>query len=217
MPPTINHWSIKRGLCRCVRSSEKGSITDPRHLAAARDPVTASQRYQTIRGKIMMKFQQLRIATGVVGALAICGPAMLAAREGETISNDLGRCAAGSGPGLMVTVDGVKASQGTVRVQSYRATADQWLKKGAWINRIEAPARAGTMTFCLPVPAAGTYGVAVRHDLNGNGKTDLTSDGGAMSNNPSINIFNLGKPSHTKVGVAVSRTVKSIRVQMKYM
>lgn len=117
----------------------------------------------------------------------------------------------------MVTVDGVKASQGKLRVQTYRAKSDEWLKSGKWLARIEVPAKAGSMTFCLPVPSDGDYAVAVRHDLNGNGKTDLSSDGGAMSNNPSINIFNLGKPSYTKVGVPVNGNVKSIRIQMKYM
>ncbi|MCJ2180493.1 DUF2141 domain-containing protein [Novosphingobium album (ex Hu et al. 2023)] len=133
------------------------------------------------------------------------------------IRNDMGRCTAGSGPAVMVTVDGIKASQGNLRIQTYHATAAEWLHKGKWLARIEVPAKAGTMTFCLPVPEPGTYGVAVRHDLNGNGDTDITSDGGAMSNNPSINIFNLGKPSYTKVGVPVANGVKSIRVQMKYM
>ncbi|MCU0948923.1 MAG: DUF2141 domain-containing protein, partial [Porphyrobacter sp.] len=51
----------------------------------------------------------------------------------------------------------------------------------------------------------------------GNGKTDISKDGGGMSNNPSINIFNLGKPKYTKVGVAVGDEVKSIRIQMKYL
>ena len=40
---------------------------------------------------------------------------------------------------------------------------------------------SGTMTFCLPVPDAGTYAVAVRHDVNGNGDTDLTEDGGGWA------------------------------------
>ncbi|HCB79650.1 MAG TPA: hypothetical protein DEP68_12890, partial [Erythrobacter sp.] len=66
------------------------------------------------------------------------------------------------------------------------------------IYRMEAPAKAGTMTFCMPVPKPGVYGIAVRHDVNGNGSTDIFKDGGAMSNNPSINIFNLGKPSYKK-------------------
>jgi uncharacterized protein (DUF2141 family) len=73
------------------------------------------------------------------------------------------------------------------------------------------------MTFCLPFSQAGEYAIAVRHDLNGNGKTDLTSDGGGMSNNPSINIFNLGKPSYKKTKFAIGNEVKSIRITMKYM
>ena len=121
------------------------------------------------------------------------------------------------GPKIKVNVSGVKASKGTIRVQAYYGTKADWLEKGRWLTRVEAPARAGTMTFCLPVPEAGTYGVAVRHDLNGNGKTDLSEDGGAMSNNPSINIFNLGKPSFKKVAFSVGGGVTTIAVAMKYM
>ena len=140
-----------------------------------------------------------------------------AAQYNREIRNDLSKCNSASGPGLLVMLDGVKTSQGDIRVQSYKATAKDWLEKGRWLSRIEVPAKKGTMTFCVPVSAPGTYGIAVRHDVNGNGKTDITEDGGAMSNNPSINIFNLGKPSYTKVGVDVGNSVKSIRIQMKYM
>ena len=73
------------------------------------------------------------------------------------------------------------------------------------------------MTFCLPVPGPGAYGIAVRHDANGNGKTDFTEDGGGMSNNPSINIFNLGKPSFRKTAISVGGDVKSISIVMRYM
>lgn len=121
------------------------------------------------------------------------------------------------GPKIRVNISGVKASKGTMRVQAYYGTKADWLEKGRWLTRVEAPARAGNMTFCLPVPEAGTYGVAVRHDLNGNGKTDLREDGGAMSNNPSINIFNLGKPSFKKTAFAVGDGVTTISVAMKYM
>lgn len=121
------------------------------------------------------------------------------------------------GPKIRVNVNGIKASKGIVRVQAYYGTKADWLEKGRWLTRVEAPARAGTMTFCLPVPEAGTYGVAVRHDLNGNGKTDLSEDGGAMSNNPSINIFNLGKPSFRKTAFTAGAGVTTITVTMKYM
>ena len=159
--------------------------------------------------------------TFAVGAAACAFAALGAAAPAEAqyrqeIGNDLAKCRSGAGPAVMVTVEGIKSATGTVRVQAYRSTKADWLEKGRWINRIEAPARAGTMTFCVPLPQAGTYGIAVRHDANGNGKTDISQDGGAMSNNPSINIFNLGKPSYKKTAFDVGQRVKSIRVSMRY-
>ncbi len=154
------------------------------------------------------------LAMLMISALVVAGPVTAYQRE---ITNNLDTCDAGSGPALIVIVNNVTASKGRIRVQSYRATKSDWLEKGKWINRIELAAKAGTMTFCLPVPEPGTYGVAVRHDLNGNGKTDITQDGGGISNNPSINIFNLGKPSYHKVGVVVGNEARSIRITMKYL
>jgi uncharacterized protein (DUF2141 family) len=160
------------------------------------------------------KLSALVLATAALG-MATAAPA--AAQYRQKIGNDMSQCRTGSGPAVMITVDGVKASTGTLRVQSYRGTDADWLRKGRWINRIEAPAREGRMTFCMPVPTSGSYGIAVRHDLNRNGKTDLSQDGGGMSNNPSINIFNLGKPSYKKTAFSVGDGVTSIRIQMKYM
>jgi len=136
----------------------------------------------------------------------------------QEITNDPSRCRSGAGPAIQVTATDVSASTGIVRVQLYRGTQQDWLASGRWIYRMEAPARAGRMTFCMPVPQAGTYGIAIRHDLNGNGKTDLTRDGGGMSNNPSINIFNLGKPNYRKTAFTVgANEVKSMTIQMRYL
>lgn len=151
-----------------------------------------------------------------VAGLVAASVAPASAAQQREIGNDLDACRSGSGPALLVTVNGVKASSGKIRIQTYRATREDWMEKGRWINRIELPAKAGTMTFCLPVPESGTYGVAIRHDVNGNGKTDIGQDGGGISNNPSINIFNLGKPSYTKTAISVDG-VKSIRIRMRYM
>jgi len=159
------------------------------------------------------------LAAGFIalGALGLASAAPAAAQYRQTIGNDMSRCYAGSGPAVMVTIDGVKSSSGKLRVQSYRATSSDWLKKGRWMSRIEVPARQGSMTICMPVPAAGNYAIAVRHDVDGDGSTSIRTDGGAMSNNPAINIFNLGKPSVDKTSISVGSGVKSIRVQMRYM
>lgn len=148
-------------------------------------------------------FKRTAFAAGMASLMTLSGaatstPALAQASSNSdyrnVIANNMRACAPGAGPAIRVTINGVKSSQGKVRVQVYNGTSADWLESGKWLNRVELPARAGRMTVCLPVPSSGNYAVAVRHDINGNGSTDLRSDGGAMSNNPSINIFNLGKP-----------------------
>ena len=136
---------------------------------------------------------------------------------GQEVSNDLSRCAAGKGPAVLVSVRGVKESAGRIRVQSYPATGSAWLAKGRWLHRVEGRASAGNMSFCLPVPAEGKYGIAVRHDRNANGKTDISQDGGGFSNNPSISILNLGKPAVSKVAFQAGPGVTRIAINLKYM
>lgn len=162
-------------------------------------------------------------AASMVGLGAFAGALPAFAQASSTgdyrnvVSNNMRSCAPGGGPSVRVRINGVKSSSGKIRVQVYNGTRADWLESGRWLNRIELPARRGNMTVCLPVPASGSYAVAVRHDTNSNGKTDLRIDGGGMSNNPSINIFNLGKPSVDKTRFNVGNGVRSIAITMKYM
>lgn len=158
----------------------------------------------------------------VIVALVIGGTVaspVLAYAQRQVIDNDMARCAASAGSAILVEVAGFEAARGVIRVQSYPATRKAWLEKGAWINRIETPVRPvnGKMRFCVPLPAAGRYGIAVRHDLNANGKTDLSHDGGGFSNNPKASIFNLGKPSVDKAAVAVGNAPVTISISLQYM
>ena len=157
-----------------------------------------------------------KIAGALLIALALPLAAPVLAQNRDAIPNDMSKCR-GSGPAVRVTVTEIKSGTGTMRMQLYRATRQDWLARGRWIYRIQVPARAGTMTFCMPVPQPGSYGIAIRHDVNGNGDTDLTQDGGGMSNNPSINVFNLGKPSVDKVAINVGQEVKAISIRMRYL
>lgn len=155
-----------------------------------------------------------------LGASALSAPAAAQATSGSDyrniISNNMRSCAPGAGPAIRVTISGVKSSSGTIRAQVYNGTSADWLESGRWLNRVELPARRGRMTVCLPVPASGNYAVAIRHDVNGNGETDLRTDGGGMSGNPSINVFNLGKPGINQTRFSVGGGVRSIAVTMKY-
>jgi uncharacterized protein (DUF2141 family) len=149
-----------------------------------------------------------------VAAIVTAAPA--AAQYRNKIPNEMAKCRAGAGPAVKVDISGITPARGMLRVQLYRGTAADWLKTGRWLNRIEVPAHASSATVCMPVPGPGTYGIAVRHDVNGNGSTDIRADGGGMSNNPAINIFNLGKPSYDKTAFAVGNDVKTISIRMRY-
>jgi uncharacterized protein (DUF2141 family) len=153
--------------------------------------------------------------------IPLAAAAMLAiggsAQAGSVISNDMSKCGAGKGPAIQVNVRGIKGSTGKIRVQNYPATKAAWLAKGQWLHRMEARASAGGLNFCIPLSASGRYAVAVRHDKNSNGKTDISSDGGGFSNNPSINVLNLGKPAVTKVAFSAGPGVTTITINMKYM
>jgi len=158
----------------------------------------------------------LRTASLALAAASVAVAMPAAAQFRNKIANDPAQCRGGAGPAVKVDISGITPSRGTLRVQLYPGTAADWLKTGHWLNRIEIPARGSTASVCMPVPEPGTYAIAVRHDVNGNGKTDLRADGGGMSNNPAINIFNLGKPSYEKTAFSVGNAVKTISVRMRY-
>lgn len=155
----------------------------------------------------------------------IFGSYAVSAQSGRVISNDMSKCSAGAGPAVLVTLKGLRANKGDrldgkVRVQTYRGTKEDWLESGRWLNRVESLPRGSTMQFCLPVPKAGEYGVAVRHDVNGNGKTDIGGDGGGFSNNPSLSTFRVitgrAAVSYKSSKFAVSNGVKQIVIDMNY-
>jgi uncharacterized protein (DUF2141 family) len=161
----------------------------------------------------------LKVAFGVMTATALLASAPAWAQRRE-IANDMDRCATSAqGPAVLVDVKGFASATGNVRVQSYPATKAAWLTKGEWINRIQTTVKpaSGAMRFCMPMPEPGRYAIAVRHDRNGNGKTDFREDGGGFSNNPSISIFNLGKPGVEKAAFRAGPGVTRITINLQYM
>lgn len=165
----------------------------------------------------MLKIASKSLAILAAGGIAVAASSPAASAQRQEISNDMRHCAAGApGPAVQVEVSGFKAATGRVRVQAYPATKASWLEKGAWINRIDtavAP-RGGKMTFCVPLPDSGAFGIAVRHDVDGSGKSGW-NDGGGFSNNPSLSLLSL-KPSASKTAIRVGSGVTRISVVLNY-
>ncbi|MCG7348473.1 DUF2141 domain-containing protein [Sphingomonas sp. ACRSK] len=141
----------------------------------------------------------------------LLGGALLAAAPASAQAADPGACTAATQTRLMVTVRGLKNSTGKVRVQLYDGAG--FLKKGRWLGRVEAPAREGA-TICIAVPRAGDYAVAVRHDANGNGKSDW-NDGGGFSRDPKLSLMRL-EPDFAKVVIPVRSGENRVAVTMNY-
>lgn len=120
---------------------------------------------------------------------------------------------------VLVDVSGFKARTGTLRVQLYAAD-NNYLEKRQWLERIDVPiSRSGSTKVCVPVKRAGHYVVSVRHDLNGNGKSDR-SDGGGLSGNPDMKLMDFiskRKPRLSDVSFAVGATTKHLPVTLNYV
>ena len=167
--------------------------------------------------KMMDTATAKRLALAIAAGGLLVTPVASQAQYEQKISNNLADCAPGKGPAIKVTITDIKSGTGRVRLHSYYARKADWLKKGRWLKRIDIPAKAGTMTFCLPVDAPGEYAIGARHDKNGNDKDDITVDGAAMSNDPPINIWNLGKPDVQKASFTVGSGVTSVTMRMRYL
>jgi uncharacterized protein (DUF2141 family) len=149
--------------------------------------------------------------------LAICGATLLAAPAAadprEASPNDP-TCRAGGKPAVLVSVAGLKNGSGKVRVQAYGPGPRNYLAKGKWAGRVDVPlgGRRG-LDICLPLPAAGTYSIAVRHDANANRKSDW-NDGAGFSRNPQLSLTS--KPSFAETAVRVGNEPARVRVVLNY-
>lgn len=120
---------------------------------------------------------------------------------------------------VIARVSGLKTRSGTVRVQLYASNRETYLEKRQWLRRVDVRATAaGAMDICVPVPRQGNYIISVRHDLNGNGKSDRP-DGAGFSGNPRLAITDLlfkRKPNLTRVSFAVNGTPRLVPVVLNY-
>jgi len=156
--------------------------------------------------------------SGLAMALALAAMAGLSTpawAQGATQSRTPDIACAPGQPSLTVEVSGFANAQGIVRAQLYGPGAARFLDKGQWAMRIEQARRGdGPMRFCFPIAQAGKYAVAVRHDANGNGKSDW-NDGGGFTRNPTLSLLRL-KPAFAATAVEVDKHPVTAQVVMQY-
>ncbi|SFS00828.1 DUF2141 domain-containing protein [Sphingomonas jatrophae] len=143
------------------------------------------------------------VALGMPAAAAVLGPEAPACRAEANV------------PAVLVRVDGFKARTGGLRVQIYGSNPDDFLEKGRKLKRIDLPVTPrGAMEVCVALPKAGNYAVAVRHDIDGSGKSGW-NDGGGFSRNPKLSLFSY-KPKYEEVVVGVGAGTRTVDVRLNY-
>ena len=157
--------------------------------------------------------------------VASCMPTLVFAQVPSSPSLGIaeGRCRAGEpGPAFLVNVTGLKDRGGTIKAELYPANdADFLADDNVLINAgktfrrvvIDVPS-TGPVQLCIRAPSAGTYGLSLLHDRDGNRKFGLSIDGVGFGSNPeSLGPF---KPK-IAVGRVVARGgVTSVTVRMLY-
>ena len=134
-----------------------------------------------------------------------------------------GRCRANEpGPALMITVIGLKDRGGTIKAELYPANDTDFLaddnvlvSEGKTFRRVViATPGSGSVQLCLRAPAAGSYGLSLLHDRDGNRKFSLSIDGIGLGGNPE----SLGptKPKIAVGRVSVASGVTPVTVRMMY-
>lgn len=117
-------------------------------------------------------------------------------------------------PEIRVTVSNVRTSAGNLRLSLYGDQPKEWLEKGMKLLRYDIPARAGEMIVCMPLPRGnGVYGLAMLHDENGNGKTEIFSEGYGFSNNAKA--F-LKAPSFKKTAFSADGMRTDLNIKLRY-
>ncbi|MPT47635.1 MAG: DUF2141 domain-containing protein [Sphingobium sp.] len=154
------------------------------------------------------------VGSSFAAALAVM--ALTTAPASATILGpDANICAKGDSPSVLVRVPALKARTGNLRVQVYGNNSADFLAKGKYLKRVDLPVTAsGPMEVCVALPKADHYAIAVRHDVDGNGKSGW-SDGGGFSRNPSLSIFSL-QPDYNKVVMTIGWKTQKIDVYMNY-
>jgi uncharacterized protein (DUF2141 family) len=156
------------------------------------------------------------VSTVSLGALLLAG---MNAPAAATMGPHAATCDAGQSS-VIVNVTGFRERAGRIRVQLYAANPRTFLERGQYLVRVDIPVtRSGDMPVCVPVAQPGRYAISVRHDSNGNGRSDR-SDGGGFSGNPSVSLLDLAlkrKPSLSRVGFDVGAQPVRVNVILNYV
>ena len=120
---------------------------------------------------------------------------------------------------IWITIEKIRNSHGTIKVELYSIATENGLKYGTKVNRTRINARQGSQRLCLTAPSYGDYSIAIYHDENDNKELDrsyfgIPYEGFGFSNNPSVTF---GIPDQQEMLFKVSDSPKSVYISIIYL
>ncbi len=130
-----------------------------------------------------IQMRTILLALGLAAAAPVSGCKDPELRQSEYLSDysnlekgldikGLPKAAGARADTLLVTVSGMKARRGNLRVAVFDQAHRDEFPEGKYLHSAEVPATAEQMTVEIPDVEAGKYAIAVFQDLNENGKLD---------------------------------------------
>ncbi len=112
----------------------------------------------------------------------------------QVLGSDAAACVGEQGPAILATVTGLKDRVGTLKLELYPPSEDDFLagdndlmKAGKVFRRIAvAPPASGDAVICIRVPRPGRYALFLGHDRDGKRKFNFWSDGAGFPSNHKI-------------------------------
>ena len=125
----------------------------------------------------------------------------------------------GSGVPIWITIDKVRNSKGTIKVELYNGEVKTGKKMGKKVTRTRVKALQGETKLCLNAPSRGDYSIALYHDENDNKKFDqnfigIPLEGFGFSNNPSLGF---GLPDEMEIRFQAKQTGINLRISVVYL
>jgi uncharacterized protein (DUF2141 family) len=158
-------------------------------------------------------------AAAALAALSTLSPAHAA----EILGPDAAACRNGAGKdAVLLTIDGFKNREGTVRVELWPGTQDDFMRnhhelvaEGKAYHRVTVPVPAsGPARVCVPLPEPGTYAVGAFHSPSGQRKFNFRQDGATFTRNPKVG---LSKPKAADVAMRFNGGLSEATVTMNYL
>jgi len=152
-------------------------------------------------------------------ATAIAGLAVMVPIAGDPGRAEATQTCEISGLPIWITIEKVRSSNGTIKVELYGGGVQNKSKKGKKVAKTRVKAQQGETKLCLNAPSEGTYSIALYHDENDNKKFDrnfigIPREGFGFSNNPPIR---LGMPEQKEIGFKVEHIATNLRISIVYL